>query len=98
VIFQDDSQLFAVNECSTYGLYNGRLCEQDEDIIYVNKEVRSIFSEDWTYKVMSYWFNYDLTIIKPLSAVHENSCPLNSFYDNELLLIQRDVMHEYLYG
>ncbi|CAF3873298.1 unnamed protein product, partial [Rotaria sp. Silwood1] len=38
VIFQDDSQLFAINDCSVYGLYNGRLLEQDENIIYVNKE------------------------------------------------------------
>ncbi|CAF1513786.1 unnamed protein product [Rotaria sordida] len=43
VIFHDDSQLSEVNDCSIYGLYNGRLREEDEDIIYVNKEVRPIF-------------------------------------------------------
>ncbi|CAF2877679.1 unnamed protein product [Rotaria sp. Silwood2] len=43
VIFQDDSQLFAVNDYSIYGFYNGRLLEQDEDIIYMKKEVRPMF-------------------------------------------------------
>ncbi|CAF1605229.1 unnamed protein product [Rotaria magnacalcarata] len=39
IIFQEDSQLGAVNDCSAYGLYNGRKSQADEDIIYVNKQI-----------------------------------------------------------
>jgi len=46
VIFQDNTKLLALNDCSIYGLYNGRLREEDEDIIYVNKDVKLMFSQD----------------------------------------------------
>jgi ferredoxin-fold anticodon binding domain-containing protein len=39
VIFQDDTKLLALNDCSIYGLYNGRSHKEDEDIIYFNEEV-----------------------------------------------------------
>ncbi|CAF4018963.1 unnamed protein product [Rotaria sp. Silwood1] len=51
VIFQDDSQLFAINDCSVYGLYNGRLLEQDENIIYVNKESVPSLAENMDQQV-----------------------------------------------
>ncbi|CAF3190359.1 unnamed protein product, partial [Rotaria sp. Silwood2] len=45
IIFQEHSKLVTVNDCSVYGLYNGRQCEEDEDIIYLNKQVGIIFFE-----------------------------------------------------
>lgn len=39
VIFQEDSQMFAMGDCSIYGLYNGRSREEDENKIYINKDV-----------------------------------------------------------
>lgn len=44
VIFKNDSELSMIPHCSIYGYYNGRRIQEDEDKIYLNKEVRRIFS------------------------------------------------------
>ncbi|CAF4502624.1 unnamed protein product, partial [Rotaria socialis] len=38
VIFQEDSKLFEVNNCSIYGLYNEQVREEDEHVTYINKD------------------------------------------------------------
>ena len=53
MIFREAGDTFAVGDRSIYGLYNGRSCQEDEDKIYVNKDVSSIFLEDLTDRLMS---------------------------------------------